>query len=105
MKIMIDTKKDSREEILHVIRFLKTVINSDSSDAEILSNISDKPKNIFEDNTPNVGGSMFSMFDAPVKTENSATIAETTLKEIVGEQKETTESEDPPQDSSQIKFY
>ena len=51
MQITIDTKRDSRDDIVKVIKFLKHVIGDSSP--EVFSN---KPRNIFEDSS-SFGGS------------------------------------------------
>jgi hypothetical protein len=60
MKITIDTKEDSKEEIRKAISFLSSL-----SDGAVYTNI-EKPshqKDIFsDDSSPSVGGGIFSMF-------------------------------------------
>ncbi|MBI4919602.1 hypothetical protein HY837_06735 [archaeon] len=53
MKITIDTKSDSKEEIRRAVELL----------SNLLSVRSNQPKNIFEDNAPSVSNP-FSMFDS-----------------------------------------
>lgn len=64
MKIHIDTKEDSPEELRKVIRFLSHIVGDDyKSNSEIVRN-----DNVFSDNSPAIGlegsGSVFgAMFD------------------------------------------
>ncbi len=48
MEIKIDTKKDSKEEILKAIEFLKTIADSSSSDFN--ADVSDGAFNMFNNN-------------------------------------------------------
>ena len=93
MKITIDTKEDSKEEIKKAINFLSSL-----SDGAVYTNCSSghKPEhqqNIFsDDSSPAVGGGIFSMFGdtsssapaasspAPVSPEIPAAPAEETTK-------------------------
>ena len=50
MKITIDTKEDSHEEIRRAIKMLSSLVG----DKEIMSN-----QDIFEDSSPEVGGNVF----------------------------------------------
>ncbi len=83
MKITIDTKEDSKEEIKKAISFLSSL-----SDGTIYTNCAnnEKPshqKDIFSDDpSPEVGGGMFSMFgssSSPAQDSPSDSSAETTV--------------------------
>ncbi len=79
MKITIDTKEDSHEEIKKVIALLTHLIGQTP-----MSN----SRNIFDDSKPTEEtGNLFNIFDSKPETE------------------ETTETEEEPQEDAQVELY
>ncbi|MBU2561638.1 MAG: hypothetical protein KKD17_05025 [Nanoarchaeota archaeon] len=68
MKIEVDTKHDSREELAALADMLRRL--SSSSGSGVVSQASSTPRNIFEDPSPS--GGMFNMFgDSPSQSSSS----------------------------------
>jgi len=88
MKLTIDTKLDSKEEIRKAIKLLMGIVGGAH---EVYSNeLPEKPQpisppNIFDNPPSNGGGNFMSMFDVPTPTEAPQT---TTLSPEQEEQKE-----------------
>lgn len=82
MRITIDTKEDSKEEIRHIIDMLCNVVGMEKAASS---------RNIFEDSAPSVSdnaSSVFNLFDSP-KTNNTndvVPVLKTVEKEEVQEE-------------------
>lgn len=90
MKITIDTKEDSHNDIRKVIRLLKHLIGESHSNFEPSTHEKPKPKNIFEDDSPSVGG-MFSMFGDTDQKKEEPTYWEDKKDDVSLDKKDTVE--------------
>jgi len=74
MKITIDTKEDSHEEIKKVIKMLSSLVGEETFTNQ---------GNIFENKSPDIGNqNMFSMFDDKNQTKSPEQTEETKKEEV-----------------------